>query len=63
MVDRTITLTPALDKKLVAKAATLNRTVDWVILRSLEVALEGENIALGRAVMRGTSRGRKESKC
>ncbi len=55
-VQRTFRLPAHLDAKLVAKADKLDRSASWVILRALEYALEGEEMAKARAVFRGARR-------
>jgi hypothetical protein len=59
--QRSFRLPADLDAALVAKADELDRPVSWVILRSLEAALLGKNVALGKAVVRGGTRPRKGS--
>lgn len=54
--QRTFRLPADLDQKLVKKAEALDRSPSWVILRSLEVALEGKEAAHRRALVRGASK-------
>jgi predicted transcriptional regulator len=56
-MPRSFRLDAELDAKLVAKAKKLDRSVSWVIARSIEVAVLGENEALGRAITRGSEGG------
>lgn len=55
-VQRTFRLPADLDAKLTAKAAKLDRSVSWVIVRSLEIELLGPKAAEAKALMRGATR-------
>jgi predicted DNA-binding protein len=55
-VQRSFRLSAELDEKLVKEAERLDRSASWVILRALEVALEGQDKAIARALTRGAAR-------
>lgn len=55
-VQRSFRLSADLDARLVAKAEKLDRSPSWVINRSLEVALLGQDKAVQQAFLRGALR-------
>lgn len=54
--QRTFRLPASLDAKLVAKAARLDRSASWVIVRCLEIELLGPDAAQAKALMRGAKK-------
>jgi predicted transcriptional regulator len=60
MPPKTIRFSDDLAEKIQAKADKCDRSFSWVVLRACEVAIEGEQVAQGRAFMRGAAKHSRE---